>query len=311
MAITYFPFNSVMVNNKPDRAANAETLALYLKTFFTNGIVLSKSAALQVKAKTGLTIAVQPGTAFVDGRIMHSSAVETFTLDGSSGVLNRIDRVVLRLDYSNRLMKFLILKGEEGSEPTAPAITRSADIYDMCLADVYVGATATEVTQANITDKRADTTVCGIAAAAITQLDTSTMYEQYTAQFEEAFDDLNAWTAGQKTIIEDMIADIQSEGFAKTVVYTTTIPITGWTQMSGGTSGNSYSYYTKVLTVSGILASDNPIVDVVTSSVPSTAEEQLSSWGDIYKISTQANQLVLIASEIPEVSIPIQIKVVR
>ena len=122
---------------------------------------------------------------------------------------------------------------------------------------------------------------------------------------------LQTWVTAQEATINQMIADLQSEGFAKTVAYTATIPITGWTQMSGGTSGNSYSYYRKELTVSGILASDNPIVDVVTSSVPSTAEEQLSSWGNIYKILTQANQLVLIASEIPEVSIPIQIKVVR
>ena len=122
---------------------------------------------------------------------------------------------------------------------------------------------------------------------------------------------LQTWVTAQEATINQMIADLQSEGFAKTMTYNITIPITGWTQMSGGTSGNSYSYYRRALTVSGILASDNPIVDVVTSSVPSTAEEQLSSWGNIYKISTQANQLVLIASEIPEVSIPIQIKVVR
>lgn len=231
MAITYFPFNSVIINSKPDRPANAETLALYLKTFFTDGIVLSASTALQVKAKTGLTVAIQPGTAFMDGRIMHSSAVETFTLDSAGAVLNRIDRIVMRLDYANRLIKFLVLKGEEGSEPVAPEITRSADIYDMCLAEVYVGSTVTDLTQANITDTRADSNICGIAGAAITQLDTSTMYEQFTAQFEEAFGDLNTWTEEQKTIIENMITSLQAQGFENAAVYiNVTMAAASWDQ---------------------------------------------------------------------------------
>lgn len=236
MAITYFPFNSVIINNVPDRAANAETLALYLKTFFTNGVVLDKSSAMQVKAKSGLTVTIQPGTAFLDGRILHSSAIEEFTLDQAGSVLNRIDRVIFRLDYANRLIKFMVLKGEEGSEPAAPALTRSADVYDMCLAEVYVRANAAELTQANITDTRANTAMCGIAGAAITQLDTSTMYEQYAAQFEEAYADMETWTAEKKTIIENMIAALQEQNFEKAATYSKA------TMLSSGWSGKTYSF---------------------------------------------------------------------
>ena len=298
MAITYFPFNSVIVNNIPDRAANAETMALYLKTFFTDGIVLDNSAAMQVKVKTGLTVAIQPGTAFVDGRIMHSSAVEEFTLDGSSGVLNRIDRIILRLDYANRLMKFLILKGEEGSEPTAPAITRSVDIYDMCLAEVYIGATVTELTQANISDKRADTTVCGIAGAAITQLDTSTMYEQFTAQFEEAFSDLNTWTSEQKTIIENMIASLQAQGFENAAVYTSaTMAAASWDQTE-----KTYSFEATYP-----VASYNIFIQ---PTKPCTAE-QLEAWGAAMIIGDNDTNIYTALGDVPAVDIPIIVRAVK
>lgn len=309
MAITYFPFNSVIVNNKPDRAANAETMALYLKTFFTDGIVLDTSAAMQVKAKSGLTVAIQPGTAFVDGRIMHSSAVENFTLDDASGVLNRIDRIILRLDYANRLMKFLVLKGEEGSEPTAPAITRSADIYDMCLAEVYIGATVTELTQANITDKRADTTVCGIAGAAITQLDTSTMYEQFTAQFEEAydsfsaqisesFDNLTTWVNDQKAIIENMIASLQAQGFENAAVYTSaTMAAASWDQTE-----KTYSF-----------EATYPVANYnifIQPTKPCTVE-QLEAWGAAMIIGDKDTNVYTAIGDVPIVDIPITIRAVK
>lgn len=295
MAITYFPFNSVMVNGKPDRAANAETLALYLKTFFTDGIVLHSSTALQVKAKTGLTVAIQPGTAFVDGRIMYSSAVEEFTLDQSSGVLNRIDRVILRLDYSNRLMKFLVLKGEEGSEPTAPALTRSADIFDMCLAEVYIGATVTEITQPNISDTRANSNVCGIAGAAITQLDTATMYEQYTAQFEEIFNQINIWADQQETTVENMIAGLQAQGFEKKATYVSdTLLASGWVN-------STYSFEETYPFAS---------YDIEIQPASTATAEQVEAYGGAMIVGSIDSNVATAKGDVPTVDIPIIIKVV-
>lgn len=297
MAITSFPFNSVIINNVPDRAANAETLALYLKTFFTDGVVLHSSSAMQVKAKSGLTVTIQPGTAFLDGRILHSSAIEEFTLDQASGVLNRIDRVIFRLDYANRLMKFMVLKGEEGSEPTAPALTRSADVYDMCIAEVYVGATVTELTQANITDTRANTTVCGIAGAAITQLDTSTMYEQYTAMFEEAYADLEDWTDEKKTIIENMISSLQAQGFEKAAVYATmTMHASAW-----NAANKTYSFEATYP-----FATYNIFIQPVK---PCTAN-QLEAWGAAMIVGDNNSNVYTALGDVPTVDIPIVVKAV-
>lgn len=197
MSISYFPFNSVVKGGIPDRAANAEDLAAYLKPFFTNGVILKESTALQVYAGDGLSIQVKPGMGFVNGKIFISDATEIIEIETPGATQNRIDRIVLRLDEVNRLMELAVLKGELASEPTAPAITQNSEVYELCLADVFVGYAVTEIAQANITDTRADEELCGIVAAAMKQIDTSTFYAQFESQFNAWFDTVRDTTASQ------------------------------------------------------------------------------------------------------------------
>jgi len=69
--------------------------------------------------------------------------------------------------------------------------------------------------------------------------------------------------------------------------------------------------YSKAITIPGLLASDNPIIDLVPSSTFADAEAQIEAWGYVYRAVTAANTLTLYATEKPTVSLPIQLKVVR
>ena len=89
---------------------------------------------------------------------------------------------------------------------------------------------------------------------------------------------------------------------AVSTTYTATVA-TGWS--------GSAAPYTKATTISGLLASDNPIIDLVPSSTYATAEKQIEAWGYVYKAVITANTLTLYATEKPTVSLPIQLKVVR
>jgi hypothetical protein len=91
-------------------------------------------------------------------------------------------------------------------------------------------------------------------------------------------------------------------GAATTVVYTTTLDTT-W--------NGSAAPYTKTQTVTGILATDTPIIDVVMSGTYATDEARIEAWGYIYRVTTAANSITLYATDKPTVSLPIQIKVVR
>ena len=70
--------------------------------------------------------------------------------------------------------------------------------------------------------------------------------------------------------------------------------------------------YTQTVVVNGILATDNPIVDVVLDTAKNTALSQLEAWSLISKIETSNGSItVTCLEEAPTTAIPIQIKVVR
>ena len=70
--------------------------------------------------------------------------------------------------------------------------------------------------------------------------------------------------------------------------------------------------YTQTVVVNGILATDNPIVDVVLDTAKNTALSQLEAWSLISKIETSNGSItVTCLEEAPTTAILIQIKVVR
>lgn len=84
--------------------------------------------------------------------------------------------------------------------------------------------------------------------------------------------------------------------------YTATIPAVGW-------MGTMDSYICNV-TVTGLLAADKPIVDIVPSETYATAKAQIEAYGYIYRMVAQANKIVAYATNKPTVDIPIQVKAV-
>lgn len=84
--------------------------------------------------------------------------------------------------------------------------------------------------------------------------------------------------------------------------YTATIPASGWT--------GSAAPYTCNVIVTGLLAADKPVVDIVPSATYATAEAQMEAYGHIYRMVAQENKIVAYATDKPTVDIPIQLKAV-
>lgn len=89
---------------------------------------------------------------------------------------------------------------------------------------------------------------------------------------------------------------------ASTVTYKVNIG-TAWS--------GSAAPYRQTISVSGMLASDNPIVDVTPDSAYETAVSQVEAWGNIHRITTAANSITVYANDKTEVAIPIQLKCIR
>jgi len=90
---------------------------------------------------------------------------------------------------------------------------------------------------------------------------------------------------------------------ADVIEYTATIPYTSWT--------GSVAPFTKVVTVTGILATDKPIVDIVLTGTYATDLILTENWGLVYRITTSANNITVYANEVPSANIPIILKVVK
>lgn len=93
------------------------------------------------------------------------------------------------------------------------------------------------------------------------------------------------------TLSNGRVHSLVGKSEAKT--YTVSVPTTSWTTT---TSGNS-TIYKKTITVTGITATDTPIVDVVLSDTVDTAKKQLEAYGCISRITTAANSITIYCYE--------------
>jgi hypothetical protein len=184
MSVSYGFFNSV----DGDRRYNADDISNYFVKLISNGVLATPSNALQVQANSGFNVQVSAGWAFINCRWLKNTAAYVLTLDAPDVVLNRIDRIVARLDNTNRLMGLYVRKGSAAATPAAPILTRTSAVYELSLAQIYIAAGAAEITQANITDERGNTSVCGYVTGLIDQIDTTNLFAQYNTAFYNWFD---------------------------------------------------------------------------------------------------------------------------
>lgn len=113
-----------------------------------------------------LAISIGAGSVNIQGYWMESDEAERVNLAAADTSNPRIDRIVARLDTAvNMEISFAVLTGTPASGPLPPELTRTAYIYELSLAQVYVPAGATYVSEDNITDERRNTGVCGLTRA--------------------------------------------------------------------------------------------------------------------------------------------------
>lgn len=186
-------FNSV----SHDRVYRAEEWAEYFASFIGNGVFPVPSNNLQVVAGSGMVVTVKAGKAWINGYFYYNTGDLSLTLPVADGVLNRIDRIVVRWDLTERLISVVVKSSVPSASPTPPALQRDADAYELCLADITTGAGVTAISQAVITDRRLDPSLCGVVAGVVDQIDTAAFNAQlqawftdYKAQSLQEFNDL-------------------------------------------------------------------------------------------------------------------------
>lgn len=311
-----------------DRAEEASFFAKYFSQFISNGVFPNPSTNMQVLANEGMNIQVDTGVCYINGYMGWVEKAETFEIE-ESDTQARIDRIVARLSFIDRKIELYVKKGTAAGNPTAPELQRDYDIYEIALADIRVNANVIEITQANITDLRLNTELCGIVANQLQHVDTTTLFNQYqdwlnritkdaeidltqkqsdfenylnslktifTNDFEKWFqtvkDTLDGDTAGNLLNLINTKAN-------KKKIYNITID-TNWTELD-----------TKVIELQGIEETDIVNIYPVWSENKETRKKEKEEYSKISMVKSAENSIELICDEeTPNINLNLRIEVV-
>ena len=177
--------------------------------------VYSADEDFAVTANGGLTVTVSAGQAWARparfrGRSIILEQPETVTLTAADAVRSRIDRLVLRYDAAARKTSLTVLTGTpDSASPTAPEITRTALVYDLCLAEIRRPAGSTEITAADITDTRTDEAVCGLMRDGVNGIPTAQLQAQALAIMTQLSTELHT----KLDALDAAIASVESGSF--------------------------------------------------------------------------------------------------
>lgn len=198
---------------------DADDASGYLATRQSGVYSAEEDFAVSISGELSLTVSA--GQAWVrpsrfKGRSIIMEQPTTLTLTAADPVRTRIDRVVLRYDAAARQTRLQVLEGTpDSASPTAPAITRTALVYDLCLAEITRPAGSTAITTANLTDTRADEDVCGVMRDGVTGIPTAELVKQWRAAQADLETQLRAQLAVLNAEIKEGSAYSKSEADAK------------------------------------------------------------------------------------------------
>ena len=168
--------------------------------------VYSAEEDFSVAVAGDLNVTVGAGQAWIHpsrwvGRSVIMKQSSTLTLTSADAARTRIDRVVLRYDAAAKKTSLLVLEGTPNSDsPVPPELTRTALIYDLCLAEITRPAGSTTISTSDISDTRADETVCGVMRDGVSGIPAAALIAELKALIDdlrtEAFDALSYYPIG-------------------------------------------------------------------------------------------------------------------
>lgn len=222
MAWTYGFYNSV----NGDRVYNADQMSSIFEGLISDGVYESIGNKLAVQPNNGMTIQIATGRGWFGGRWVNNDTPHLLTLEASDVLLNRWVAVCVRSNNSDgvRATEPYLKYSSFATNPTKPTMERTDTVKEYCLAYIYIKAKATAITAMDITDTRQDKSLCGWVTGLVDQITPDTLYEQFTALFNE-------WFSGIQDIIDENVETMLVNALPTSV--TVELPKSGWTLTDG------------------------------------------------------------------------------
>lgn len=176
-----------------DRKYKSDLIATFFSKLFANGVFNNE---LQVQANDDMTVTLKSGTAFINGYFYNNTIDKVINISLSDTEQSRIDSIVLRFSKENRQIIADVLEGSYADNPVAPELTRNSNIYELRLCNISVNKQADSITTSMIEDCRFNSADCGQVISAVQQLDTTEIFAQYQAAFDDLFEQMEGILSG-------------------------------------------------------------------------------------------------------------------
>lgn len=175
------------------REYNANDYAEYFVQSLSSGVYRNNGKVSLRPNITGLdmNVTIGLGSAMIKGRLyLIKDEPEILILDDAAALMDRIDRVVLRLDLNDdaRYIKAFVVKGDPSENPIAPVLTRTDLVHEISLCQIRVRAGKNFIAESDLIDERLKRSVCGIVSS---QLDSEYINLRNYNTFVTAYDENN------------------------------------------------------------------------------------------------------------------------
>lgn len=210
MSIITYPLDGVTYS--------AEDVATYLCTRTSGVYAKETNFAVSITGTRQVTIA--PGLAWMNyddfkGVSVCSREDTVLTVPDADNTLNRVDRVVLQFDTASNLTAIRLKTGTPAVAAQPPDILQTHNQYELGLCTISVPAGSAAISAADVTDTRADETVCGVMRDGVTSIPTAQLIAQWRAAQADLETQLRAQLAVLNAEIKEGSAYSKSEADAK------------------------------------------------------------------------------------------------
>mgnify|MGYP002521165278 CR=1 FL=1 len=177
-----------------DRTYSANDMNKPYKRVITEGIFATPqgtpSTDFQVlSANNAMNIIVKKGEGLLGNRWIELESDTVITVTANTGITPRRDSIIVRVDntQSGRVAQVIYREGIASSNPMPPNLVNTDTIKEIRVANIYVAAGATWISQDAITDLRGSGE-CPWITSLIKQVDTSTLYAQWQKAYQDYYD---------------------------------------------------------------------------------------------------------------------------
>lgn len=311
-----------------ERSYDSADMAAALRALAASGVAAADTC-LQVTAEgSTMRTLVGYGSAMIQGHFYQlkddGGGAQAFA-HATEALVNRIDRIILRLDLTARTVSLVKLIGIAASTPAAPELTRGEESWELSLARVLIRAAAQEILASDITDDRENEAVCGLIAPEALRL--SAVRQMIDGAVEAATDDVVRFTgqtletaqkeqARTNINAQEKIAAsglLKGSGTAVSAAAAGTdyaLPVTevSATLTAAGWSGSA-APFTQSVTITGMTANKKAIVGLPHSA---TGAQYAAALAALLRVTSQETDAITVTAEgdKPAIDLPILTEIV-